>query len=249
MCSNDSQWKAARQPSVLTPSKLMDWTKVAAEYSRLDDSRRAIVFPFLSRIIGELEPSVLLDYGAGDGQFLSQITEQLSTVVHAVSYEPAVGMYDIAKTATNDPKIQVIQSLAEIDSGSVDIVTCIAVWMCLETEEQSQEMLGHIRNVLRVGGHFIAAVTHPCFRTTQFSTYATDFSQNNYLNSGIKFNVRLTDGLNNLTLQDTHWNLSDLSRQLSGRDFQIQRLYELPDVPDRGVPSWLVIHAVMVSRE
>src|ERR1700722_2487708 len=45
----------------------MDWNDVARPYSHVENSRRAIVFPFIRERLKESSPGTLLDFGCGDG--------------------------------------------------------------------------------------------------------------------------------------------------------------------------------------
>jgi hypothetical protein len=106
----------------------------------------------------------------------------------------------------------------------------IAVWMCLPTAKEGEKALRDVRRLLTPNGYFFAGVTHPCFRTSRFRTYETDFDGRNYLTNGARFNVRIFDSHRECRVVDTHWNLSEMSRQLMASGFFIARIYEIADI-------------------
>jgi len=107
--------------------------------------------------------------------------------------------------------------------------------------------LSEIAKLLRSDGHLVASVTHPCFRTSKFSNYFTDFNNRDYFNDGTLFNVTIYDGKRELHIVDTHWSLTAMSAQLNESGFVIETLYELPrsanGSSERNASLWLVIVA------
>lgn len=223
------------------------WSELAEEYSHLAESRYDLVFPVVRDILRNAGAETVLDFGCGDGRLLREALDS-GELRQGVNYDFAEGMYQLTKAATEGrPTLRVVRSLAEVESGSMDAVTNVAVWMCQPTEDACDTMLREIFAVLRPCGHLLAAVTHPCFRWEAFSTFKTDFDPRNYNRSGTSFRVTLHDKDGELVVTDTHWNLEDMTRQLHRNGFIVLRLYEIADIPEKGPCPWLIIHAQKLS--
>ncbi len=224
----------------------MDWDRVADEYTVVRESRREIVFPVVRDLIRNFKARTMLDYGGGDGEF-AVMCASLSGL-QITTFDPAPHMTAMArKRAGGARAVRVVDSVSDLAELSFDVITMNALWMCLQTEDVCLEVLEEASRLLANGGHLIASVTHPCFRDCRFSTYHTDFRQDQYLKEGIAFRVTLDDGSRKLDIVDTHWNLTTMSRQLSRAGFVITGINELPDVPcqatdGKGSP-WMVIVA------
>ncbi len=220
-----------------------EWSKIALEYSNLEEARRNLVFPLVREIIQSVGTKTVLDFGCGDGHLLRDAIDA-GEIHNGINYDPAIGMYQLAKKeAGYRSSLKVINSLDSIEPSSIELVTSIAVWMCQKTEKSCYKMLGEIFDLLAPGGQLLAAVTHPCFRWEKFSTYETNFNKDHYLNSGTKFKVKIHDKNQEMTVIDTHWNLMDMSKQLLNSGFVVLCLYELPDITNFGPCPWLLIHA------
>ena len=224
-----------------------EWNAIAEAYSAIDDPHERPVLTFIQEKLTTLQPKQLLDYGGGDGKFAVLCAETLS-LKEIVSYDPAPRMTSLATSLCADFKqIRVAEATREIQSGSFDVVTFNAVWMCLTSRKACLDILSEIARLLRSNGRLIASVTHPCFRTCKFSNYFTDFNNRDYFNDGTSFKVTIHDGKHELHIVDTHWSLTAMSSQLSESGFAIENLYELPrstsgsNEPDASL--WLVIVA------
>ena len=220
-----------------------DWSDLARRYSELAESRYALVFPVVRAILRDAGAKTVLDFGCGDGRLLREALDS-GELKQAVNYDVAEGMYQLASAATiGRPRLRAVRSLANVEPGSMDAVTNVAVWMCQPTEDACDAMLQEIFALLRPGGHLLAAVTHPCFRWEEFSTFKTDFHRRDYNRSGTSFRVTLHDNACEVAVTDTHWNLQDMTRQLHRSGFLVIHLHEIPDIPDTGPCPWLIIHA------
>jgi len=224
-----------------------DWNAIADAYFEMDDPEGRAVLTFIREKLTTLQPKRLLDYGGGDGKFAVLCAESLS-LQEIVTYDPAPRMTSLARALCADFKqIRVTEAIEEIQSGRFDVVTFNAVWMCLTSREACLDTLSEIARLLRSNGRLIASVTHPCFRTCEFSNYFTDFNNRDYFNDGTLFNVTIHDEKRELHIVDTHWSLTAMSSQLNESGFVIENLYELPrstsgsSQPDASL--WLVIVA------
>ena len=198
----------------------------------------------LSRdIIRETGSNHVLDYGGGDGAFARSCIDL--GLADITVYEPSVGFAKLARERCNlAEQISIFQKWSDVRTDRFDVVTMHAVWMCLKTEDECAETLERIAAALISNGILVAAVTHPCFRESRFSSYVSDFQNENYLDDGRNYRVTMTDGQHSLSFVDTHWTLGAMSRQLQRAGFSIERLFEVPDaVSDlKGCP-WLTIVA------
>ena len=224
-----------------------DWNAIADAYFEMDDPEERAVLAFIREKLSALQPKRLLDYSGGDGKFAVLCAETLS-VQEIVTYDPAPRMTSLARSlCANFKQIRVTGAIQEIESGIFDVVTFNAAWMCLTSREACLDTLTKIARLLRSNGRLIASVTHPCFRTCEFSNYSTDFNNRDYFNDGTLFDVTISDGKRELHIVDTHWSLTEMSSQLNESGFVIENLYELPhstngsSEPDASL--WLVIVA------
>ena len=224
-----------------------DWNAIADAYSAIDDPHERLVLTFIQEKLTTLQPKRLLDYGGGDGKFAVLCAESLS-LQEIVSYDPAPRMTALARSlCAGFKQIRVAEATREIQSGTFDVVTFNAVWMCLTSRKACLDTLSEIARLLRSNGRLIASVTHPCFRTCKFSNYFTDFNNRDYFNDGTLFNVTIREGKHELHIVDAHWSLTVMSSQLSESGFAVENLYELPrstsgsNEPDASL--WLVIVA------
>src|SRR5882724_6698697 len=227
--------------------KLTDWNAIADAYFEMDDPQDRFVLAFVREKLATLQPKRLLDYGGGDGKFAILCAESLP-LQEIVTYDSAPRMISLARSVcANFKQIRVTDAIQEIESGIFDVVTFNAVWMCLASRETCLDALSEIARLLRSNGYLVASVTHPCFRTSKFSNYFTDFNNRDYFNDGTLFNVTIYDGKRELHIVDTHWSLTAMSAQLNESGFVIETLYELPRSSngpgERNASLWLVIIA------
>lgn len=165
-----------------------------------------------------------------------------------VSYDPAPNAVRLAGDILEDWGFaRSIDDTSELEGSSFEAVTFNAVWMCLPDWEFCIRALSDVGRLLKRGGYFIASVTHPCFRTLKFETYAAHFDMRDYLNDGIQFPTDIFDDKENIRVFDTHWSLGAMSRQLRETGFSIDEIEEVPnmgreDNPKSEGSSWLILH-------
>jgi len=211
-------------------------------FVEVGDDRRITVFPRLLNRIEQCHARSLLDYGGGDGAFASVCTSL--ALERIVTYDLSEAMNDLAgKRSAADPRIESVRSTSGLPDGAFDVVTCNGVWMCWPTEENCVRNLREIVRLLAPGGLFLAAVTHPCFRDRPFATFRTDFDPARYLEDGTPFRVTMFDGAREVELDDTHWSLSAMTRQLRATDLQLLEILEVPDLGGATGCPWMIIEA------
>jgi SAM-dependent methyltransferase len=226
---------------------ITDWNAIADVYSDIDDPEGRTVLTFVREKLTTLRPKRLLDYGGGDGKFAVLCAETLP-LQEVVTFDPAPRMTSLARSLCADLKqIRVTDAIQEIESGKFDVVTLNGVWMCLTSREACLDTLKNIARLLRPNGHLIASVTHPCFRTCEFSGHSTDFNNRDYFSDGTLFNITIRDGKRELRIVDTHWSMTAMSSQLNEAGFAIENLCELPRATSgssqHDASLWLVIVA------
>jgi ubiquinone/menaquinone biosynthesis C-methylase UbiE len=217
------------------------------DYANIAESRIAVVFPTLRKLLNWQRPQVLLDYGGGDGLFLRRYIPKAT--VRAIHYDASPNMRALAQQRLEGgDRYSVVTTTKSIAPDSIDAVTMTAVWMEFPHRGAAVSNLNEIARILSLEGRLYAAVTHPCFREEKFSTFRTDFTNENYLQAGEPYTVTVTDGKNQASFRDYHWNLEAMSSQLYAAGFAILRLYETGDAPAthttplRGSP-WLIFEA------
>ena len=116
--------------------------------------------------------------------------------------------------------------------------------MCWPDESECLRNLREIVRLLRPGGVFWAAVTHPCFRQQSFATYRTNFDLRHYLDDGSRFTVTMFDPAGNeVQFEDTHWSLSAMTRQLREANLGLVEILEVRDARGASGSPWLLLQA------
>ena len=80
----------------------------------------------------------------------------------------------------------------------------------------------------------------PCFREESYSSFKTQFNNEDYLQNGASFGVEIFDRDKAIQFVDYHWNLSTMLKQSREVGFRMLALAELPDAPGdnpRGAPG------------
>ena len=131
---------------------ITDWNAIADAYFDIDDPEGRAVLTFIRDKLATLQPKRLLDYGGGDGKFAVLCADSLS-LQEIVTYDPAPRMTSLARSLCADFKqIRVTESTEEIKSGTFDVVTFNAVWMCLTSREACLDTLKKIARLSRTLG-------------------------------------------------------------------------------------------------
>lgn len=222
------------------------WGKVADRYLAIRESRYDLVFPVVRKLVREANARRVLDYGCGDGRLLREMVSN-GEIEEGINYDISEEMCRLAeKGLPQELAVRVVRSLGDVNRGTIDMVVSIAVWMCQTTEGECQKMLREIREVLKPGGRFVAAVTHPCFRWFAFNSFEAEFSPQDYCKSGKQFKVVIRDGGQSVVVTDTHWTIGDMTRQLCDSDFVIGKIVEVTD--GDGPCPWMIIDAMRTSK-
>jgi SAM-dependent methyltransferase len=213
---------------------------LAGEYVAVEDDREVTVFPLLRETIRARGARTLLDYGGGDGRFARSCAGL--GLLRVVTFDPSPEMNALAATSTTNA-LRAVQSTSDLEDGAFDVVTCNGVWMCWTTDADCVAALSEIRRLLAAGGVLLASVTHPCFRDRAFSTYRTDFDPGLYLADGTPFRVRVFDGQREVELEDTHWSLGAMTRQLAASGLSLTTITEVADRGGAPGAPWMIVEA------
>lgn len=210
---------------------------LAGEYVAVADDRDLTVFPLLRETIRACCARTLLDYGGGDGRFARSCAEL--GLERVVTFDPSPQMTALAAGSA----LRAVQSTSDLEDGAFDVVTCNGVWMCWTTGAECVAALSEIRRLLAAGGVLLASVTHPCFRDRAFATYRTDFDPRSYLADGTPFRVRVFDGEREVELEDTHWSLGAMTRQLAASGLSLTAITEVADRAEAPGAPWMIVEA------
>lgn len=216
---------------------------LAESYVTVADDRRLTVFPLL---LDAMRPFAagkrLLDYGGGAGEFAMLCAEL--PFERIVTYDVSDSMTALAmQHCAGEPRVEAVRSTRALESGAFDFVTSNGVWMCWPSEEDCHGNLQEIARLLAPAGTFFASVTHPCFRDQAFATYRTDFDLARYLEDGTRFRVTMFDGTRHVELEDTHWSLGAMARQLATAGFRIAGITEVADRGGAPGSPWMIVEA------
>lgn len=212
---------------------------LASSYVEVADDRHLTVFPLLRAAIAGRGARTLLDYGGGDGSFArSCATLRLERIV---TFDPSSGMTAIA--SSSPAPVEALQQTSDLPDGAFDVITCNGVWMCWTTEDECVAALSEMRRLLAPGGVVLASVTHPCFRDRTFATYRTDFDMRRYLDDGAPFRVCVFDGDRQVDLEDTHWSLGAMTRQLRAAGLTLVEITEVADRAAAPGAPWMIHEA------
>lgn len=221
---------------------MTDWSHIAQAFNEVPEDRFRILCPLVWEVLRRRGVNSLVDHGGGDGRFLEQVIGPVSPAFPKIALvEPAADMRRLA-TGRLSRRGAVVAHPGELPQGEWDAVIQIAVWMCLRDEATCASVLRDIRGLLRDGGVFLAAVTHPCFRDRSFGTFRPHFDMRSYTDNGSAFEVEIGRDAATVRVTDYHWNLEAMTRQLDEAGFRLRKMYE-PKEPDRqgeGAP-WLVL--------
>lgn len=226
------------------------WDKELDSYLPIkDESRKAVLYPKIMEIVAELTPTNILDYGCGDGELLSLIRKKCKANISA--YDQSSMAIDVIRRRLGETEVNIYENKNQILMDTYDVVICSLVLMTIGSEAVLADVLETIYRAKTKKGVAIFAVTHPCFRQYQYSTFVTQFTNKKpfpYLNEGIAFEVTIFDAKSNnkIRFNDYHWSLSKIINLLIDNGFNVTNLIELKDMPISGneyFPPYLIVVA------
>lgn len=224
------------------------WTSSLESYLAVkDESRKATLYPKIIEIVKELKPTNILDYGCGDGELLFLIKNNCKANISA--YDQSTMAINAIRSRLGSEEVNIYENKSQITFNNYDVVICSLVLMTIGTEAGLDEVLETIYKAKKEDGFAIFAITHPCFRQYQYSTFVTQYTNKEpfpYLKEGVTFEVTIFDAKSNnkVRFNDYHWSLSKTVNLLIDKGFSITKLLELKDIPKSGneyFPPYLII--------
>lgn len=212
-----------------------------------DESRKTVLYPKIQSIISSLNPRAVLDYGCGDGELLDIIARSTNAAISA--YDPSSYAVQAIKRRLGNKSATIYKDSQEIELAAYDAIICSLVIMTLPNEAGLKELAANVKKAKSVDGVGIFAITHPCFRDEQYSTFITEYTNKtafNYFDEGKPFEVTIFDRAsdNKIQFKDYHWSLSKTINILISAGLVIKEMIEVQDIPGVGntcYPPYLII--------
>ena len=225
---------------------MFDWSSVATAFNEVPEDRFVILSPVIREILDRRNTRSIVDFGCGDGRFLSYLlgSDTKPQYLDLALYEPSEGMFKLALDRWGT-HCKVVKQVDELPKQQWDAVMQVAVWMCLPNDRACIKMLTEVSDLLMPGGLFVAAVTHPSFRTIPYGTFRTNFDMSKYHDQGSSFDVEIGIAGQTVDITDYHWNFDSMTRQLDATGFRLHRIHELRDLDksNHGSP-WAILECM-----
>lgn len=209
----------------------------SAKVFQIANAEQKTVQPLIAKIIEQLDPKTLLDYGCGDS-FVSRL----------LSNDIEIGLYDIniqeaqkALSYLEDKNARLFESPDDIPSGYYDCIVFSLVLICLSSKKEFRSILSNFKKFKTADGRFILVTTHPCFRQYDYRPFYTEYTKGkpfNYFNELEPFEVYIRDDKNEAVhFTDFHWTLSDTINEIVSNGFTLERMIEVPDMTFDEIPA------------
>ena len=211
------------------------WESSLEEYLAVkDESRKKTLYPKIIEIVEKLSPTNILDFGCGDGELLSLLQKKCQAKFSA--YDQSQLAIKALKKRLGRENVNIYKHKDDIRPNRYDVIICSLVLMTISTETELNEVMSAIYSAKSKQGVAIFAITHPCFRQYQYSTFVTEYTNKKpfpYLKEGLPFEVTIFDQASNNKVRfiDYHWSLSKTINLLIQNGFYIKELFELEDIP------------------
>ncbi len=162
-----------------TPQTGTSWGPVASWYDdhlekSHDTYHEKVVYPNLSRIIGEVRGKKVVDMACGQGQFSRLLAEGGAFVTGTDIAHELIAIAEKKNKAhkfSSHYFVSPSHDLYMVQDASQDIVVCI---LALQNIEKLQETLHEVSRVLHPGGRFICVINHPSFRNPTHTHWGYD---------------------------------------------------------------------------
>lgn len=155
------------------------WDQAARWYDSLvgllgSDFQKAIIFPGAAKMLGVTKGERVLDLACGQGAFARFLArkgarvEGLDSSGEMIRYARTRSQAAIKfhKADARDSKI--------LAPSAFDAVSCL---LALQNMEDIDAVFKNVARILKPGGRFVMAVTHPCFRIPRQSHWGWDESK------------------------------------------------------------------------
>lgn len=177
---------------------------------------------------GTSDCSTILDYGCGEGN-----------QIHFIDTKKEITLYDINPKYTTmafnrfhkTHNLKSITQIAELPSKYFDSIILNMVWMCLQNEDEMNELLTTIFNAKKDTGIIYLSITNPYSRFLDYSYYSSDYSkcrEFKYSKNGEKFKIYIKDEVNS-EFEDFHWTMEFTIAKLKEFGLKIDSLIDIED--------------------
>ncbi len=209
----------------------------AGKVFEIANAEQKTVQPIVAKIIEEINPKTLLDYGCGDSFVSRLLNKQIE-----------IGLYDInlnesrkALSHLIDRNAKLYESDADVPSEFYDCIIFSLVLICLSNKDEFKRILANFQRYKTKSGKLILITTHPCFRQYDYRPFYTEYTKGkpfNYFNTLDPFEVYIRDNQNEAVhFTDFHWTLSDTINELIAGGFTLEKMIELPDMTFDDIPA------------
>ena len=161
-----SAWTRRKDDKVQPQSSLPLYDEIAdwyANLARADSWVHRVLTENLSALVGDIDERRVLDVACGEGVFSRLLANQGADVV-GVDLSPRLIALaidtDIPRSMRLTYHVDDAQTLATFDADSFDGAVCMMALMDIPDLEATCRS---VRRVVKMGGWFVVAITHPCF--------------------------------------------------------------------------------------
>lgn len=218
------------------------WSKHAKAWSQhmgsgSDFFRTRFFGPEFQAFLGDISGKRVVDLCCGEG-WCSRLMARMGAKVRGLDIAP--GMIEAARTIEAaeplgiDYAVADAAQMAEIETGSLDLVAC---FLALMDAPGYERILSEVRRVLRPGGRFCFIVLHPCFMASapvrvKIRPDELRLAVGKYFKRGRQFHKlritsdRQTGATQDLDLPRFHKTLSDYVNGLTRTGFALTRIEE-----------------------
>ena len=210
------------------------WKKVAGWYDKTvkesDSYQNKVIYPNLSRWLGDLRGKKVMDVGCGQGFFSRLLAEKGASVTGTDAAGP---LLEMAKKENKNIRYVKADAhdLSFAKTGEFDMALCV---LALQNMEDLKGALAEISRMIKPGGKFIAILNHPAFRIPQDSSWGftadnkTQYRRmDSYLSpSKIKIDMNPGAKTGKIYTYSFHHSLQDYVKALSASSLAIVKLEE-----------------------
>jgi|AntRauTorcE11898_2_1112593.scaffolds.fasta_scaffold21048_2 SAM-dependent methyltransferase len=195
-----------------------------------ENPEQALIQPIITKMIQDLNPTHILDYGCGD----AYMAKLLSPDIKVDLYDRNQKSLDKVFQSIERENCFKISSENEIPENLYDCIVLSFVLVCIDSEEEQARIIKKLRSALKKGsGTLIITNSHPCFLQYEFTAFNTSFepSNFNYFKNGQPYDVSIKQPNNNpsVTFTDYQWQLSFWINLAIECGFELKKMIEVPD--------------------